>query len=375
MEYYFKILKQINQEEWNNNLLNNSYSTFFQSAEYLIYEGMKKDNIPIFILIYDQNEKIVAQLGLIIYKSLNIYSAKILDYVFNVFLNNKNKGMWVDGPVIFSEKENSIKILTTLLDALEKLSNDENIIMVGGYTPHYKLFDDDLIKIFKNRQYKTTEFFTFLTDLKPTITEIWNSLTKNAQRDVTRAKKRDFLIKELDQKSVKDYFALTKIWAKTKGIDKQASKKIEEEYWKYYQKGKEIVFLAYENNELVASHRLGIFNGIVYSHKITNSYSKAGSLGGPLLTWHALEWAKNNDMKIYDFSGGQAPPKEGLNIKQYEKQWKSLLEYKRKWGGKETEYYNVFKIFKSNSYKMLRGLNKIDWVFREYKHKKFKKPI
>lgn len=372
LEYNFKILKDVDKNEWNNNLLNSPHVTFFQTYEYLMYESKIEGNTPIFITIQNEDEKVVGQLGLIVYKKLSLYSTQKLRTLFNFFPKNQNRATWAEGPTILSEKQESEKILKQMLKALEKLSVDEKIIVISGYTPHDDFFDTNLINIFKNDQYSITKFFTFMTDL--TIEDLWNSLNKNAKRDVTRAKRRNFVIKELDEKNVDNYFKLTRIWAKTKGIEKQHSSELEKDYWEYYQKGREIVFLAYENNELVASHRLGVFNGVVYSHKITNSYSKSGSLGGPLLTWHALEWAKNNQMKFYDFSGGQAPPEDKAKLEQYEKQWKSLLEYKRKWGGKEVGYYNVVRVFKPNSYKIIRIINKIDWALREYKHKKFRRP-
>jgi lipid II:glycine glycyltransferase (peptidoglycan interpeptide bridge formation enzyme) len=111
----------------------------------------------------------------------------------------------------------------------------------------------------------------------------------------------------------------------------------------------------------------------MYSHSLINSYEKPGTLGGPYLTWFALQWAKQNGMRYYDFSGGEAPSDEG--IEQYQKRWGSLLTYKKKWGGQELPYYHLVKIRKRLSYKAMRALLKVDWAYRSYKKKKYEKTV
>ena len=132
--------------------------------------------------------------------------------------------------------------------------------------------------------------------------------------------------------------------------------------------------MAYEDGKLVTTHRLGWFNGIAYSHKIINSYSRPTSLGGPLLMWHAIEWAKKSKMRIFDFSGGESPPLDDIDKKKYNEQWDSLLSYKRKWGGSEFPYYHVVKVQNNWRYKLIRALKKLDWSFRNYKRKHYKRP-
>ena len=196
-----------------------------------------------------------------------------------------------------------------------------------------------------------------------------------ASGDIIRAEKRQIRIRELKNlDELDDYFRIKENWLATKGIkSSNITENVKQNYWNYYKKKIEKVFLAYENDELVATHRVGCFNKIAFSHKITNSYLKPTSLGGPLLTWQGLKWAKDSGMKYYDFSGGELPPKNPREVEEYNKQWESLLAYKRKWGGKEYPYYHFFKIMKKKSYKITRALMKTDWKIRNYKKNHFKK--
>ena len=104
-----------------------------------------------------------------------------------------------------------------------------------------------------------------------------------------------------------------------------------------------------------------------------NSYSKIGNVAGPLLTWHAINWAKNNGMRIYDFSGGEAPPSDNKDMERYTEQWESLFAYKRKWSGDEFPYYHFIKIINKERYKLHRILSKPDMFLRNYNKKHFKK--
>jgi hypothetical protein len=376
LKYTYKILTEIDPEKWDSDLSTVAYATTFQTAEYLSYESFEEKKTPFFIYVYDETGNVKGQLGLVVDKSVSMYSSPILNRIVNFFAKLGSRALWVHGPILNTQdKKARIEILSTIIEALETLTAKENIVLVGGYTPHGDyLIDEDYKNEFKRSGYKIIDQYTFATNLNENIDNIWNNLTESAKRDVTRAKKRNILVRELEYKDLHEYFSLGQQWAKTKGIEKFVPLKQREEFWKYYKSGVEKIFLAYEEGELVTAHRLACFNGVAYSHKITNSYSKPTSLGGPLLTWHAIEWAKNAGMKIYDFSGGLSPPSNEKERKKYEKWWSGLFSYKKKWGGHEYPYYNVLKIRRKKTYKLFRVLAKIDWSYRNYKHQRYKKP-
>ena len=75
-------------------------------------------------------------------------------------------------------------------------------------------------------------------------------------------------------------------------------------------------------------------------------------------------------MRIYDYSGG-IDPKEYSQDDDIGRQWNTLMSYKRKWGGAEYPYYHFSLNRKSFSYKIMRGLLKTDWMFREKKKQNY----
>jgi len=91
----------VDSEEWNKNLLKSDYSTFFQSKEYLSYKDPMK--FPQFILVINEKNEIVGQLGLTITKERRAYSTQFLKQVIKIASKLGNRGSWVSGPIIFSD--------------------------------------------------------------------------------------------------------------------------------------------------------------------------------------------------------------------------------------------------------------------------------
>lgn len=360
--------------EWNQNLLKSNYSTFFQTYEYLNSKDPNK--FPLFIQVRNNQNEIVGQLGIIITKEKKGSSTKFFKEVIRVASKLGNRGSWVSGPIIFSDqKETRLKIVGLIIKALDKISKENNLIIIDGYSPPQDfLVDKDYKEQFVKNGYKIENFITLMSYLNQSPDELWSKIKKSARNDVTKAKRENIIVKQISNEiDLVNYKKLTQTWAKTKGFHIPPIDKIDKD-WEYIKSGIQKFFLAYQNNNILAGLRVGVFNKIAYTHQVLNSYSKAGNVAGPLLTWYAIEWAKKERMRIYDFSGGEASPKNDADQKRYDEQWKNLFAYKRKWGGEELPYFHFIKIINKKRYKLFRILSKSDWAVRNYKKKQFKRP-
>ena len=374
--YKFKITYDVNEKDWDSYLINSLDSSFFQSANFLKIQT--KNKIPVFIHIFDQYDKIKCQLGLVITKKYSPYSTRKLNKFTELISKFANRATWVSGPIIFSNNDEiRMKVIQTLILALEELAVKNKLVIIDGYTPPTDLLvNKKYLNEFKINGYNNENFTTFILDLNKSLEEIWNNVAKKARNDVTRAKRRNVTVKEM--KNYEDFIEfrkLMKIWGETKGIDISEQNKLIEKDWKLYQKGVQHFFLAFQENEVISGLRIGTFNGIAYTHQVLNTYSKSTSLGGSLLTWHAIEWSKNKNMRIYDLSGVKSEPKNSIEFEKHNEQWKGLTEYKKKWGGNELEYHHLIKTRKSTMYKLFRLLSRPDFLYREYKRKHFHKPL
>jgi len=365
-QYRFKIFEKVNSSEWDLNLKKSRYSTFFQSTKY--FKTHDNTKIPLYIYVYNEKDQIVGQLALIIIKKQKFYSTPKFQWLSNLVSNLGNRGSWVSGPIIHSdEQKQRIKILEIFLKSLYEIMRKYNLILLDGYSPAEGDIDEEYIKTFEKNNFNIERFVTFRADLTKKIEEIWKNVEKNAKNDVTKAERQNVVIREIKNKEeLSEYLLLSKKWAKTKGIEISNPLENVDDDWHDYQAGLQKFFVAYQNREIISGLRIVTFNDIAYTHEVLNSYSKAASVGGPALTWYAIKWAKENGLRVYDFSG--------VKINSEEQQTTGLEKYKKKWGGTEFPYYHFIKVVNSKKYKIMRLLTRPDWYYRDYKRRHFKRP-
>ena len=352
MKYTFKIETKADSD-WDHNLLKSTYATFFQSTNYL--NSNSKDYFPIFIYVFDQDQNIVGQLGLRIIKTTVMYSSNFLKFFDRIISKFSTRIIWVYGPIIHS---NDLKIrkniLLEIIKAINIIAKQNNVVFIEGQTPPNDfLINLDYLTLFEKKRYEKNDLISFITNLDQSKDDLWKNISKNTRGDITRAKKRNIIVKQLEsKKETEEYIKLNQEWSQTKGLTITDSQKEIEQLWKNHENKIEQIFLAFKDKKLISAIRVGCFNKIAYTNFVINSYSNSTNLGGSLLTWYVLEWAKENNFKIYDFSGG---PKINKNTDKIS----SLLFYKSKWGGKETPYYNLIKIRQKLHYKIFLILFKL----------------
>jgi len=371
--YKFEILKKVDKKKWNEDLLKCDYSTFFQTVEFLCTND--SDKYPIFIYIYDEKGETKGQLGITIVKTKKGYATSSSKKIIQLASKLGNRGTWISGPIIHSNKKSRIEILQTFLKALDVVIKENNLMIIDGYSPPQDpLLDNNYKTEFKKNSYVIEDFLTFVTDLNQSIDTLWKNVKKNARNDITKGEREKIEIKEIQtKKDLEKFELLAKQWAKTKGIEIKNPLVNLEKDWQDLQNNIQKFFLALKDDEILAALRIVCFNKIAYTHQVLNSYSKPGNPGGPLLTWNAIKWAKDSGLKIFDFSGGEAHKKSMQDAKRYSEQWGSLLSYKRKWGGQEFPYYHFIKVKNKKSYKLFRILSTPDRILRNYKKKHFRR--
>ena len=373
-KYRIEISDEINALEWNNNLKQNKHSTYLQTAEYTMRN--KSEKKPIFIYVKNESGVVKGQLALTIMSSQPVYSTKKLDGYMKTISKLGNRGTWAGGPIINSEDEKErMEILEEFLNVFDKISDDYNLMIIDGYSNSQENISEDYKNKFKKHHFKMKKFVTFRTNLNDSINEIWKRVAKSARNDITKAERKQVTIKELSQKNeLLEYAELGRKWAKTKGIQLSDPKLLVEQDWNDHLSGLQKYFFAFQDEEMISGLRIGCFNKIAFTNQVKSSYSKASSLGGPVLTWNAIKWAKTKGMQIYDFSGVAKPDELQKKDKKFQEQWSGLTDYKKKWGGKEYPYFQFIKVNKKLSYKTYRILSKPDNLLRNFKKKKFRRP-
>jgi hypothetical protein len=387
--YTIKILTEVDTVKWNNDLIKSEFANFFESAEYLTSES-NKDRFPIFIYIFDESGVAVGQLGLMVVQRVAIDVSPFFRRFSGIASKISARGDCTCGPIIHTtNKTDRMEILQNIIKALDLIAQKYDLVYVDCRTSHLdNIIDEDYKLEFKKNDYSITECVTFIDDLTRKIEEIWKDVSKKARGDVNRAKRRNIIIKELKSyEDLKEFLLLFQKWNESIGSEIKDPFQNIEKLWNLHKSGIKKFFLAYQNDRLISALSIGCFNKTAYTDFVINSYEADTNLGGTLLTWHALEWAKNAGFRIYDFTGG--PYVKSSNTKKLEdddnlqdakNETKSfrqsaginkagLLFYKKKWGGNPYYYFQFLKIRKIYTYKLYRMLLPLLLFYKNFKTK------
>ena len=360
--YRFEILSKVDPLKWNDNLLKSEHSTFFQTSHYLKKSG---DTYPVFINVYDENKAIVGQLGLKIVNTAEFYASPILLKLLKLIKSVTRRAIWIDGPIIhLHDLKQRDEVFQCIMQALEFVLKSNKVVFLYGYSPPRDLLiDQNFLKYFEKNNYQIDQYVTYITDLTKSVDEIWSKVQKYTKTNVKRAAKRGIIIKELKLKEeLQDFVKLHQQWGETKGLSVIYSSDELQSLWDNISNGTEKIFFAFNNDKIISSIRISIFNNTVIPTQVLNSYSKSTSLGGPALTWRAITWAKESNMKIYDITGGTNPENTANDNTD-----SSLVHYKRKWGGDQIQYYKFFKIVNPNKFFIYGILMKLQVCIRKNK--------
>ena len=153
MKYSSTQSTNVNSINWNNSLLKSTYSTSYQTAEYLTSD--LESATPIFIHVDNTNDEIVGQLGLRIIDSTVMYSSPLFKRYSKIISNIAKRIIWVHGPIIYSKNiEERKNILTEILKEVNQVSEKYDVVFIEGQTsPCDFLFDEDYQKFFSDNGY------------------------------------------------------------------------------------------------------------------------------------------------------------------------------------------------------------------------------
>lgn len=355
MTYRYKIFENVSKNDWNSSLLKFTPATYLQTFEYLSEQS--DSEIPVFIFVFDDNN-VVGQLGIKVIKTAETYSSPTMKKFLNLITKITRRGIWVYGPLINStSSQERSAILEQILTALDDVGSMFDLVHMEGHTPP---LDDEIDENYKNTfkkfHYSSYDEVTFIANLEKTNDDLWNDLPRKSKGDINRAKRRNIIVKELETfEELKEYSHVNIEWARSKGLTLTNVDYEMDKLWRNHTSGIEKVLVAFQDSHLISGMRIGCFNNVAYTNYVVNSYSLKSNLGGSLLNWFALEWAKEKNMKFYDFSGG---PLNGIDSSKGEIT-NSLLFYKTKWGGSPKKYYDFKKVRKKNTYKIYSLLFKL----------------
>lgn len=321
MNFEFRLEKNC-PSDWNKNLEKSNMGNIFNTFQYSEYARQRLNWQPTFLSIIDNRGEVVSQVVLFEYSRNKL--RKISSPINRLVLKLSNTIKWIYGPIIFSEEKDTITnyFLTYVQKKGKRLD--------GSTHPFFN-------RIITAEGIKTEKWSTFIIDLREPITSILNSFDKKSVRkNIERAEERGVQVKEIDEKSVEDYHKILNEFRIATG---NKSYQVEDTYelWNLLKKVGFKGFLASKDGTNIGGIMFSFFNGYLNEWGIARTEKDTNEklYGQDLLKWKIIEWGIENKQKFYDLSG--------FNPNLSSEKEKGILQYKKKWGGKQYDFWLVRK--------------------------------
>ena len=304
---------------WNKRFTNSQLGTIFQTIEYANFVE-KKHWKPIFLSFINQTGDIVGQL--LLYETPRFRNDGTAKNLLKKLPGSKKIILrWMYGPVVFNDEFRN-DILTELREYL--LSKKSKVI--GSEHPLSNL---ELASL--GSPFKLQKWSTFLIDLSEDTSSLWAKLDKHsARKNVERSKKRGVIVKEMNDKDLKNYHTLLK-QTKSK-VDWDIEYESVSSIWKSLKPVGFSGFMATLNDIPIGGLLVSSFNNYINEWGVARSELDTSSklYSQDLLKWKIIEWGISHNFKYYDLTG--------VNPNSTTEKEAGIFRYKKKWGGKLVEY-------------------------------------
>ena len=334
MNFAVEILQEIDENLWNNNLSQNKASTAYQIANWTKTYEESFGSQPLYILVKNNNGKIVGQLTALIHTKFIWRNANVLSRFIGYGLNLGSLLTWFYGPIIHDQPHRE-EIISKILIAIDNVAAKNKINVIRGISPPLERPFDDTI--FKNIGYTIRPWSTYVISLGLDTDKIYVSLDKKIRYEIRKAEESGVKFEVVNDRSLLDEYVKLRIQENYRIKEKARLRpNVLDNNWKFLnEKGYAKVFLASHKGQVIGGIWNIIFNGNIVQHGVVNS-SKT-KLGGSFLTWNTIKWTRENGYCTYDMGGANPYPKS-------EKE-KGIDFYKSKWGGTRMDYTIYVKVF------------------------------
>jgi len=265
---------------------------FFQTPE--LFELYKKTDFyePTLVSLKDESDGLVASL-------LSVIQKENLPLISGLTARSISWG----GPLL--PKENTIKVLETLLEAYNSLIQGRSL-----YTEFRNLYPMLEFKpAFKNKGYDYNPHLDIHVDLTRGLDSLWDGLSKSKRRCIRKAREQGVeVVDSNDIGEIKDFYILLKEFYS--GIVKKPLPS-----WSFFNKAFEILkpkgmlkyFLVKYNNEVIGGIMCPIYNGIIYEWYVYGDRNHSRQYPSEIATWAPIEWGVENNQHTFDFFGAGSP--------------------------------------------------------------------
>lgn len=308
-------LKKESPDDWNAHLLKSRIGNIFNTKEYAEYAEKYEGWDPIFCRVADSSGNVILQTLLFEYTP-NI--DRIPTFLHGLIRHTKRSIRWNYGPV--SDSPDAISMFFSQLKKLGKK-------IYGTTHPLSSL---------EYNYFNRVQWSTFLIDLTKSKEELYGNLSKhNARKNIERAIEREATIEEIrDERSLEEYILLLDQYRKSMSFDGVNSDALIG-MWRILKPVGFSGFIARKNGAPIGGLLFSFFNNYVNEWGVARSNidNDEKLYSQDLIKWKIIEWGIEHKMNWYDLSGVNSSPTS--------KKEEGILQYKKKWGGIQKDYWII----------------------------------
>lgn len=166
---------------------------------------------------------------------------------------------------------------------------------------------------------------TYLIDLSQSTESIWNNMDGYCRTHIRKAEKTGYTVRQAtDGKDLDIYYELHCRTYHRTGVTPHPYAYFEAIWRDFLSSGKAVVFFAEMEGKVVAADNEAVYKNAVSGWTAAGE-GKATTGVNNLLHWTAIQWAKENDMQIYESGEGFPGEMDGKR--------KGLTDFKKSFGG------------------------------------------
>ena len=283
-------------------------------------------------------------LGAVIAFHIHNPSLPLLDKYTSRVQANGNPLIKLDHP----EKE---QVLSLLLEEICNYSEKRTNIL--EFRNSYNTSAD--IKIWLHRGFSYNDHLNLIKKIS-TPERLWNELGENRRRQILKATKKgtEIRVAENEQQIKSFYFILKELYQKKVKKVLPPLKFFLDFFTRCQKHGKGVILLAFKEDRVIGGIVCPIQGRNVMYEWYVCGLDKEYPPNHPsvMVTWHALLYASNNGIQIFDFMGLGKP---GIPY--------GVRDFKLRFGGDVVNYGRYTKVFRNNVLRTVLILNKIFMPF------------
>lgn len=352
MDFKIEISKDVNEDQWNLDLIKNGSATVYQIPQWSNIYKESYNSRPFFITVKNAKNETVGQLSIIIHDDIFWTNSNTFSKILGIKMKLRTVLNWFYGPIIHDE-DNYQKILSLILNGLDKISRDNNVIMIRGSVPPQTKNNND--QQFIEHGYEKQNWATYITNIEQNEEKFYNDLNKSTRYDIRKSEKNGLEFVIADDVSLAIEFSKLKDMSRRENGEKSSiNEKFIKKRWKNLNENKFAkLFIAKYKGDVIAGVYCIFLNGNVIQHSVVNSQKNLEA--GTFLTWNIIKWCIKNKMKTFDVAGVNPNP---MNNKE-----KQINYYKSKWNSKKNNYSIYEKILNKRKIKMATLLKNPKIIF------------